>query len=381
MAWDGHCATLGNAHRLIAGVHCFGPCPATTGTGAYDIYEARIGLSDPWSPVLLHDPSGSLFSHQDISGGQSVSFAATDRGGGLYRVGILVDGGATYGEQAVEPSVSSCVKPVTTPVPCPLAASNSYTFNTAVLPDGTHDIRLAMTDIAGNRTLSKPVTVRIRNHARANGANATRDARLRVGFDHRRRHTYTTRFGGRPLITGTLTRSDGTPIRDAVVRIRSRTARANAPYRGAGHATTDAGGRFRYRVHRGSSRRFRVVYRAFDLDPAPAAAGDLRLDVHAGVTLHISPRSVRNGHRIVFRGRLKGGPGRAGTLVTLQELSPKPLTFKTVHADRHGHFKAAYRFRYTYRLSRFRFRAVAQHQAGYPYLDGASRTLGVLVRP
>jgi hypothetical protein len=178
-----------------------------------------------------------------------------------------------------------------------------------------------------------------------------------------------------------LRRRNGFPILGATVRVLGRSARPGSRYRLIGHARTTATGRFAFRLPKGPSRRLRVAYRAFDLDPTDAATRDLSLDVHAGITLAIHPRTVANGHRIVFRGRLRGGPGRRGALVTLQETTPRPLTFKTVHADRHGRFHAAYRFRYTYQRSRFGFRALVQRQAGYPYLGGRSRTLPVVVVP
>lgn len=107
-AWAG-CTSLGNpsdplgassassnsglsAQRLIAAVHCFRACPATSSTGVFDIYRARVGLLDPSPPVLAREPSGSLFSNPIVSAIQTVSFTAVDRGGGLYRVAVLVDG-------------------------------------------------------------------------------------------------------------------------------------------------------------------------------------------------------------------------------------------------------------------------------------------------
>jgi hypothetical protein len=178
-----------------------------------------------------------------------------------------------------------------------------------------------------------------------------------------------------------LRRRDGFSIAGAIVRILGRSARSGSRYRVVGHARTGASGRFAFRLPAGPSRRLRVAYRAFDLDATDAATRALSLDVHAGITLAIHPRTVANGHRIVFHGRLRGSPGRSGALITLQETSPRPLTFKTVHADRYGRFHAAYRFRYTYQRSLFGFRALVQRQAGYPYLGGRSRTLPVVVVP
>ncbi|HEY2638018.1 MAG TPA: hypothetical protein VGI54_11550, partial [Solirubrobacteraceae bacterium] len=336
--------------------------------------------TDDYPPAIVDDAHGPLLGRGRISGTQNASFAATDRGGGLYRVAVSVDG-ANYASQPVQPGLGSCSKPVTSPVPCPLSASDTYSFDTRGLPDGTHTLRLAVTDIAGNTTYSRPRTVTIRNHARANGAGATRKARLSARFGDRAGRYRATGYGARPFITGRLRQPDGQAIRNASIQVLSRPARDGSRLRVVGHARSNQLGQFRYRVKSGSSRRFRVAYRAYDLDSTASTKADLKLDVHAGVTLTIRPRAVRNGRSITFTGRLRGGPGQGGTLITLQETRPRPLTFLTVHADRHGRFRASYRFRYTTRRSLFAFRALVQRQPGYPYLDGRSRALNVLVTP
>jgi hypothetical protein len=123
-----------NAHKLIAVAHCVASgtdCGVTpTVRGRFDIYQSRIGLSDPSAPVFLHDPSGPLFSRGPINGIRTASFAGYDRGGGLYRVGVDVDG-VVHASQPIEASVTTCTRPVTTPVPCPLAASGTYPFDTS----------------------------------------------------------------------------------------------------------------------------------------------------------------------------------------------------------------------------------------------------------
>lgn len=373
-----------NASRLIIVADCLATandgCPADSVVSHIDIYEARIGLLDPSPPVILDDPRGPLFSRGRLSGTQNASFAATDRGGGLYRVALAVDG-ATYDSQPIQPGLGSCNKPVTTPVPCPLSASDTYSFDTRALPDGTHTLRLAVSDIAGNTTYSRPRVVTIRNHARANGAGATREAKLSAHFGDKGGRYRATGYGARPFITGRLRRPDGQAIRNASIDILSRPARDGSKLRVVGHARSNQLGTFRYRVKKGSSRRLRVAYRAYDLDDTASTHADLKLDVHAGVALTIRPRTVRNGHSITFTGRLRGGPGQGGTLITLQETRPRPLTFLTVHADRHGRFRASYRFRYTTQRSLFAFRALVQRQPGYPYLAGRSRALNVLVTP
>jgi hypothetical protein len=161
----------------------------------------------------------------------------------------------------------------------------------------------------------------------------------------------------------------------------SRTARPGARARPVGAAHTNAKGRYVYRTRPGPSRKLAFSYRAFSTDARLAAKSSVRLHVRAGVSFRISPRRLRNGDTMIMRGRLLGGPGRRGTLVTLQVLNPRRQTFLTVHANRRGRFRASYRFRYTLQPTRFRFRALVQEQTGYPYMAGGSRVVGVVVRP
>src|SRR3954469_15526348 len=62
---------------------------------------------------------------------------------------------------------------------------------------------------------------------------------------------------------------------------------------------------------------------AYTLDDAYAAIATIDLRVRAPVTLTVAPRAAHNGTRIVFRGRLRAGPGRRGTIVTIYALSLK----------------------------------------------------------
>jgi hypothetical protein len=377
---------IGNlqAHRLILTAICIGPssCPATGSlTGEIRVFQSVVTLVDEQSPAFTGEPSGPLLRDgARLSGVQTAYYSASDAGGGLYRASIAVDGHVSSA-QPVANAGRTCAPRTTAAVPCPQFASGSYSVDTARLPDGDHTVQLVLADVAGNQTFSRPVRVRIRNHAVPNGFGASPSAVITAGFDGRATAARRTRYAAAPTITGLLRRHDGFPIAAAVVAVLSRSSHPGAHLREVARVRTDTRGRFSYRVRRGPSRLFRLTYRAYDLDTADAAHADLHLGVRAGVTLDIRPRRVRNGHRIVFRGALKGGPGRPGTLVTMQELDPRPLTFQTLRVHRDGRFRGSYRFRYTYHPTRFRFRALVQRQAGYPYLTGSSRAVAVVVRP
>ena len=80
--------------RLYATVECFAAHRARLPTtpGMLQIYAARIGLSDPNSPVITNGPAGSLLdSAAPLTGEHALRFAVRDAGGGIARVGIVVD--------------------------------------------------------------------------------------------------------------------------------------------------------------------------------------------------------------------------------------------------------------------------------------------------
>ena len=56
------------------------------------------------------------------------------------------------------------------------------------------------------------------------------------------------------------------------------------------------------------------------------------------------------------------------------------ITFRKATTDSQGDFQSAYRFSSTTRTTTYRFRAVVPDQAGYPWVEGASRPAKVLVR-
>jgi hypothetical protein len=98
----------------------------------------------------------------------------------------------------------------------------------------------------------------------------------------------------------------------------------------------------------------------------------------------LSPRRVTNGQKVGFEGKLKGGPARKGTRVTIDVLVPdarRRVPIGNVKADAKGRFKFAYRFRRTLVKARYRFQARLTPQPGYPYRGATSRRVSVVVSP
>ena len=108
----------------------------------------------------------------------------------------------------------------------------------------------------------------------------------------------------------------------------------------------------------------------------------LALQVRAGLTLSVTPRRVFPHGTIRFKGRLRGGPGRAGTQVVIYALGGKRdrIPVATVRANAKGRFHYRYRFRNSAPGVTYRFQATMHPQRGYPYATGSSGTATVRIR-
>jgi hypothetical protein len=370
--------------RLYAYIRCqgFGPagCATRTPAGEIVIFSARIGLRDLAPPTIAGGLEGSLVSASEpLEGERTLSFTARDEGGGLTSVGALVDGVPAV-ERPADPTLSSCRTPYLVRVPCPLAASVMLRVQTSAIPNGRHVVQAFATDVGGNRTTSHPVLVTTQNGGQPNGVGASRLAELKV--TRRGRAQTIVRHRARTTLMGQLQLPSGAPISDAVVRVQAMTAVRGARWRDMGSVTTQRNGGFRYVALPGPSRSVRFTYYAFSLDPEPAAAAEIELRVRAGLSFSVSPRQVGTHGRISFRGRLLGGPGRAGNQVTIYAVARRGsdrVPVAVLRTDRRGRFRFSYRFRRTFAPFTYRFRAKLPTQVGYPYAGAWSRPVAVRV--
>ena len=349
----------------------------------FAIYRAVVQLVDE-SPPTIDAPSGSLIRPgTPLAGEAAATVVARDAGGGISTIGLLVDDKVVF-ERPVDAMSATCKVPYTLVVPCPKAAQSELSVDTTLIPDGTHQARIFATDVAGNRGISSQFDLTTRNESRPNGANASRSARLDVWVGSRTRRSATLNYGAKRTIAGELKTGDGVPIPGAVVEVRSKHSRTGATERGVGQVTTDANGRFSYVSTPGPSRSISFGYRAFTLDDAYVATQRVRFDVRPRIALAATPRTIRNGNRVTFQGRLVGGPGRANVAVVVYALSGRGdrtrIPVEAARTDRSGRFRLRYRFRTVTRRTTFRFMARIERQAGYPYAGGNSRPVQVTVR-
>ena len=205
------------------------------------------------------------------------------------------------------------------------------------------------------------------------------DARVDRGAADRtlqgRRTVKTARFGAGPRVSGSLVSMDGAPIAGATICVGLQES-SDESVRAVSEVTTDARGRFEYRLGGGTSRRVWFVHRA----GAAASSANVDVRVRAPVSMRATPRSLRNGEATRFRGRLGQATGADGLIVELQyPQRGRWQTFATVRVRPGGRFRYRYRFVRTFGSRTYRLRARVPAQRGYPFATGASPTVRVRV--
>jgi hypothetical protein len=160
---------------------------------------------------------------------------------------------------------------------------------------------------------------------------------------------------------------------------------AIGPWTEVGEVVTDANGMFRRRIPAGASRSIRVTYRhPGDADVSATATADVV--VPARITVRPRSSVVRNGRSVVFRGRVAGPVPAGGVSVALEVQDgrrwiPVATTRRLVRTSGSGSFKLSYRFRRTFRPSKYHFRVVVDEDSAFEYARGRSRIIAIRVRP
>jgi hypothetical protein len=380
------------------------------------VSASAITLVDRFAPTV-QGVGGAAVTDGTWTESEPLTFSATDRGGGLYRVLVEADGAVVKAIPAV--ADDRCVdrtggRDFAYPVSCPTQGAGSVSIDAADLPSGQHTVAVYLEDAAGNRTtLIAPSSRLIVNDHRAvgyyangmffnprfatprtaNGDGAVSGATLSAAFVRqvgkgRSRHSVRramreVRFSQSPTVRGTLSAPSGEPIANATVFIGQQPE--GQQWRLDGAVRTDSAGDFVYRpAARHPNRLLRAVYFPFSDSHENASSDPLELRVRAGMTLHVSRRSLRNGQRLVFTGRVLGALPAAGIAVTLQaKVGRHYRSFRQLRASSGtgGRIRTAYRFERTTGPVRYRFRLKVVRQAGLPFQSGASPVVAVSVRP
>ena len=274
--------------------------------------------------------------------------------------------------------------------PCAPSVSVDVPFDTTHLSNGTHHLVVSVTDAAGNSAPVLDREITVDNPAPAGRAGtAERDERLRAG-DARRglgrleEDRITGAYGRAHTIAGRLTAPRGSCRSRRADRLHGDPAAQGAKAAAMACPKTGPDGRFTVKVPGElSSRTIALAYREHIGDALPVATRTLGLTVKAGVRLRVSPHTTSVGHTIHFTGKLLGGPiPHGGKQLVLEARSPGGPWIEFDVVKTNG-TRAGYHDSYTFKFPgpvNYRFRAVSESEADYPFATGASNTVAVFER-
>jgi hypothetical protein len=195
-----------------------------------DFDAMQVGLKDALVPAVS---AVKVLDSGDSSGILAVGFSASDRGGGVYRSVVSVDGKPAYlqplGDANCADANPADADPYQflQPVPCPPAVNGaSVRIDFRKLTAGPHAIEVAVEDAAGNSASVYGVTFPRPNAENAPstpaGVKRLLNARLRMWFVKTRTKRFTSRYGQRVVTRGILRDRAGKAIRGARIDVYHR---------------------------------------------------------------------------------------------------------------------------------------------------------------
>ncbi len=152
--------TPGGASWVRATAGCVGPdfdfcTPDEQGISSLRIFRSTITLRDTEAPVVTGVQGDAIHAGIWPLTGVSMAISATDRGGGVLRIGVEVDGGEPQWHAVADALCRiwpGTERAFVAPKPCPSAINTTLTIPTAELGPGIRTIRVLVEDAAGNRT-------------------------------------------------------------------------------------------------------------------------------------------------------------------------------------------------------------------------------------
>jgi hypothetical protein len=396
-------SNLGTNLYLIAS--CGGTPPKSCEAGKGDangyaaalyMYAADITLEQTAGPSASN-VTGELATAPTVQGTSDVAFDATDPGSGVYEAVFSIDGEVVQ-STVVDENGGHCANvggasdggpAFLYAQPCAPSVSVDVPFDATRVSDGVHHLVVSVTDAAGNSApvLDREITVANPPPPGApgpsNGSNASAQAILDVAWVGSSKARIASAYGRAQTIAGRLTAPGGAPIAGAQLNCTATPA-----YQGAKAATmacpkTSPDGRFTVKVPGGvGSRTIVLAYREHLGDALPVATRTLGLTVRAGVRLRVRPRTTSVGQTIHFTGALLGGPiPHGGKQLVLEARSPggRWIEFDVIRSDGRGRYHDSYTFKFPGPVD-YRFRAVSEADADYPFATGASNVVRVYER-
>jgi hypothetical protein len=381
---------------------CVGPyegattCPAASGVdAAISVSAANIALTTTTAPSASA-VGGSLLDDQVLDGPQNILITASDPGPGVYEAIFQLDG-RTVSSPVIDTNNGRCQNAGGTSdgtaaflylQPCPSQLNSvEVPFDPAVAPEGPHDLKVLVSDAAGNTTTILDHQVVVDNSGAyttllTRGAcNGTAcDDHARLSQNTRQRATFTRHFSRSGLtLAGRLVDHAGAPIKGAQVKLLEQPSEPGAPTREVESVSTDQAGTWVFKIPRGPSRLLRVAYFSHLKDTTPATQLDYHERVSAAVSLR-APAHVHAGRSVVFYGHLVGGYfPRQGEPVQMEIFyAGRWRTIEVLNTDQHGRW--AYRYVFSIAGGSYLFRAVTLSNVGYPFLAGDSPPIRVKVQ-
>jgi hypothetical protein len=274
--------------------------------------EARLKdvvytLSDPGRPTLSLT-GGSLLDGEIQSGGQSISFDATDAGSGVYRVYVLANGapaGETLGDCAISDRFALGFKP------CGASLSGEVAVDTGAAPwhNGINKVQVCVedysTDGSQGVTCSNINKVRVLNGCSVNPAPVNVGQTLNLEWPGKRNAAVQARQGRARNAVASLFGPNGTPLAGAAVCL----SRSIPDGRGRERvmepgAVTGADGSIAVKVRGASSR---TVHATYWVDSETMITASLKMQVAPRIKLGLRPgRELEKGEKMTVVAKLRG---------------------------------------------------------------------------
>jgi hypothetical protein len=356
--------------------------------GAFTLLDATV--------PSVTNVSGSLLAGGALSGTDTISFTASDSGGGIYNATILIDGRSvvqevpdTNGGLCVNLAPSSQTMAFAAAQPCRSSENISIPLDTTQFAAGQHHLEVIVKDAAGDQapaydgtiTTTGPPLVGVNGSITGphipNGQPCAGEA-LDITINGKRKAPVVTY--GKPVTIKGVLHCGTLPIRGAHILI----ATLGGPSAAIDTAVQSGlDGSFSYKVPVGPDRVLRFSYTAYSNDPGPSATATVAIAIRPRIKLRIDHHSTSNGHTIHWSGTIAGGPYPAqGVTLDVEVREGKHWRiFDQVVAHRKGRFHYHYHFHATTEPTTYTFR-VALPDTGaqdYPYTPGASNTINVHV--
>ncbi len=404
---------LSGVNTVTVGIGCdpgqalYYECPGAANPEAQALVSSgSFTLLDSTVPSASN-VTGSLIAGGMLTGEDTISFTASDSGGGVYSASVLIDGRQVVHEVpntndglcANLAPASSATMAFAAPQPCPATENVSLAVNTSTTPAGQHHLQVLVTDAAGDQAVAYDGTITIAGppstsvagvaigpgsplaeRGAPNGTNASDQAVLTARWTSTAKATRTSGYGQADRVTGRLTALGGVPISGASIDVFQTPAEQGAQARLSDTGVrTGPTGEWTLTLPRDvSSSVLRFAYRSHVNDTIPAATATLTLRVHAGIALRIVPRVTSVGRKIFFSGMLHGTPIPQGGKQLVLEASSggEWIQFNTIATNAKGHYRASYRFKLPGPVT-YRFRVLSRYEADFPFLNGTSNVVDV----